>query len=118
MESGKLSSLNHHFWGDISAWFYRYLGGLEINPHAIKVSYVNVAPIFVEAVNEVTAEHLLPKGLISVHWTKQGNTVTLELHAPSGLKGELQAPKGWTLESGAAALPICSGTYTFVKTER
>ena len=28
----KLDSMNHHFLGDISAWFYKYVGGIRINP--------------------------------------------------------------------------------------
>lgn len=115
VESGKLSSLNHHFWGDISAWFYRYLGGLEINPKLISPYRVNVAPHFAEVVNEVTAEHILPKGPITVHWLKKGDTVTLELQAPSSLKGELRAPQGWTLENGATEVPLSAGTYVFKK---
>ena len=28
-ENGRVLSLNHHFWGDVSAWFYTYLAGMR-----------------------------------------------------------------------------------------
>lgn len=31
-DGGRTLSLNHHFWGDISAWFYRYILGINVNP--------------------------------------------------------------------------------------
>ncbi|MBQ8892836.1 MAG: family 78 glycoside hydrolase catalytic domain [Clostridia bacterium] len=114
-ESGKLSSLNHHFWGDISGWFYRYLGGIEVNPTGTNIKQVNVVPCFVDAVNEVSATHELPDGEINVQWKKAGNQVTLKIKTASPLRGEICLPHGWRFENGRTTAPLTSGSYTVIK---
>lgn len=111
-ESGKIDSLNHHFWGDVSGWFYRYLGGLNINPTGTDLSYVEIAPCFVDAVHEVEAEHELPAGKIAVKWQRNGTQATLELTLPSGVHGTIRLPEGWYFESGRSTTPLQAGKWT------
>ena len=106
-EGHKVSSLNHHFWGDISAWFYRYLGGIQVLAH----DRINIAPCFPEAINRVEAEHTFPKGRVAVQWQKEGNTITLTVD--SAVKtGEIRLPEGWVFENGGDHLPLKNGSFT------
>ncbi|MGN0493528.1 MAG: family 78 glycoside hydrolase catalytic domain, partial [Acutalibacteraceae bacterium] len=54
-ENGPVLSLNHHFWGDVSAWFYTYLAGMRINPTGKDITNVDIKPLFPEKLNQVSA---------------------------------------------------------------
>ncbi len=111
-EGEKLDSRNHHFWGDISAWFYRYLGGIDLNPTAKDIDHLNIAPLFPCGMEHAAATHRHPKGEIAVQWQREGNTVTLNVTVPAALHGKLLAPTGWRFENGETNLPLQSGSYT------
>lgn len=44
-DGGRLDSMNHHFWGDISALFYKYILGLQINPNMNDPNHIVIAPL-------------------------------------------------------------------------
>ena len=110
--NGNVSSLNHHFWGDISAWFYRYLAGMEINPDATDICKVNIKPVFASVVNHVKASHRLPYGELSVEWTRKGDTIILDVEVPAMARGEIHLPEGLAFPDGSSSIPLKSGTYT------
>ena len=113
--NGKIDSLNHHFWGDVSAWFYRYLAGMDINPTARDVDHVNIAPIFVEGVNHVNAEHLLPAGMLSVEIKREAESAVINISCPEALHGEIRLPDGWKFENGQNTASLASGCFKIVK---
>ena len=47
-------SLNHHFYSHVNAWFYKTLAGIRINGFGFED--VVIEPLFVEGINELTAE--------------------------------------------------------------
>ena len=49
-----VQSLNHHFFSHINAWFYKTLAGIRINGFGFED--VVIEPVFVEGINELTAE--------------------------------------------------------------
>ena len=112
---GKIDSLNHHFWGDVSAWFYRYLAGMDINPTARDVNNVNLAPVFISELNRVEAEHILPSGSLQVKWERKGDWVTLSISCPESLYGEIRLPDGWSFEDQSSVTALKNGTYTVTK---
>ena len=114
-EGEKLDSRNHHFWGDISAWFYRYLGGIDLNPTARDVNHLNVAPLFPDGMEHAAATHRHPAGEIATRWERNGNTVTLQVTVPDALHGEILAPNGWYFENEKTALPLQNGVYILIK---
>ena len=50
-DGSRTLSLNHHFWGDISAWFYRYVLGINVNPNMDDPNYILVDPLPFENIN-------------------------------------------------------------------
>lgn len=111
-EGGQIASRNHHFWGDISAWFYRYLAGMEINPDATDICKVNIKPVFASVVNHVEASHQLPFGELKVEWARKGDTIILDVEAPAMAKGEILLPEGLAFLDGSSSMALKSGTYT------
>lgn len=113
--SGVIASNNHHFWGDVSGWFYRYAGGLEINPTGRDITHANIAPCFLQALNQVKAEHWLPAGRLAAEWSRSGEQITLNITVPTGVHGELRLPKGWHFANGTSACPLQNGSWVLTK---
>jgi len=103
---------NHHFWGDISAWFYRYLGGIRPNPEGSNVHRLDIAPCFVRQVSSVSADYRMPCGQVRVSWQRRGDSVLLSLSVPSEAVGEILLSRGARFADGSDKKPLQSGEYT------
>ena len=114
-ENGRILSLNHHFWGDVSAWFYIYLAGMKINPTCRDTTEVDIKPCFAEALSEVSAYHDMPDGKISVSWNRNGSKITLAIEAADKLHGKIGLPAGYAFEDGDTEKELKSGNYTVIK---
>ncbi len=93
-KSMNISSRNHHFWGDISAWFYTYIGGLRINPTARDINNVNIAPVFLKNLNYAKASHILPAGEVLCEWKRNENNISVKIKVPEGVWGKVILPTG------------------------
>ncbi len=114
-ENERILSLNHHFWGDVSAWFYIYLAGMKINPTCRDTTEVDIKPCFAEALSEVSAYHDMPDGKISVSWNRNGGKITLAIEAAEKLHGKIGLPAGYVFEDGDTEKELKSGNYTVIK---
>ena len=114
-ENGRILSLNHHFWGDVSAWFYIYLAGMKINPTCRDTTEVDIKPCFAEALSEVSAYHDMPDGKISVSWNRNGGKITLAIKAAEKLHGKIGLPAGYAFEDGDTEKELKSGNYTVIR---
>lgn len=74
-DGGRMLSLNHHFWGDISAWFYRYILGIRVNPDDTDADYIEIHPCEIHSISYAEGTYENKNGSISVTWNRseQGN---------------------------------------------
>ena len=84
-------SFNHHFLGDISSLFYRYLSGIRVEG-PLEVVF---SPSFASSVHSVSAYHEFPLGRMEVRINHDGNEATAMVLFPAGLKVKVKAPKGY-----------------------
>ena len=110
--SGAFYSRNHHFWGDVSGWFYRAAGGIRISPRR-----ADVRPSFIPQLDEVRCEHETPAGWVRVHWKREDGAVRLNVSAPENLDGRIQLESTWRFEDGTGSRPLSSGGWTCVRAE-
>ena len=89
----KILSMNHHFWGDVSAWFYTYLAGMHINPTGKNIREVIIAPCFVKGINIVEAMHELPDGKLYVKWERNEGKIILQVNTPKCVKIKVNLPE-------------------------
>ena len=108
-------SMNHHFWGDISAWFIKGIAGIQLNPTRSNVNEVRIAPSFIGTIDNASAYHVAPAGKISSEWTRENDAITLKLEIPEGMSATAVLEAGYAFESGEKSMPITSGTYKIVK---
>lgn len=111
-ENGRVLSLNHHFWGDISAWFYTYLAGLRMNPTGRDVTNIDIKPLFPERLDCVSAYHDTVCGRIAVNWERVcEQRICLKITADQKLHGRIILPEGYTFPDGNTEIPLLSGDY-------
>ena len=108
---GVQSSCNHHFYGDVAAWFLKTLAGIHLNPHGDDPDYVLLSPKFTDALNCVHASVKARAGEISVAWERKDNTITGHITIPDSMNAQFIADENWQLEDGFTTEKL-SGTCT------
>ena len=109
------ASMNHHFWGDISAWFIKRLAGICYNPEGTDLHRVDICPHFPEVMHDASAWFDSNCGKIASKWVRKGDKICLNLEIPGNMQGQLILKDGWQLESGKNICPVTSGTYVICK---
>lgn len=78
------ASGNHIMFGDISAWFYNYLAGINPDPAKPGFKHVILKPRPVSDMERVHATHRSRLGLLEVGWEKKGGSVCYSIDIPAG----------------------------------
>ena len=111
-----VSSLNHHFWGDISNWFKMYIAGIVLNPYRRDVKELNIAPNFISSLDFAEAYHIAPAGEIRTRWERKDGKIVLNITVPEGMYGRIQLPDGYIFErKGLCYADLASGEYSVIK---
>ena len=106
-----VSSANHHFWGDISAWFIKNLSGIRFNPNGNDIRKVDLRPSFVSTLDFAEGWYEAPDGKIFTRWERQGEEIVLTVEVPDAIRASLFLENGYVLENGTAFAPVKSGEY-------
>lgn len=110
---GKIKSMNHHFWGDIAAWYIKELAGIHVNDAFTDPSRVDIAPHFVKQLKYAEARHQMPQGLVFSDWQRiSENKILLNVRLPQSTHGKLRLADGWKCE-GSTELK-CGGNKFIV----
>jgi len=108
-------SHNHHFLGDISHWFMRHVGGLNINPALDNPNVILVKPRFIQDLDNAKVWHDLPAGRVIVQWNREKDgIIRLKVECPGEVVCHIQLENGWRFADGLA-FAECPGEYTVVK---
>ena len=111
-ENGKTLSLNHHFWGDISAWFYTYLAGIRMNPTGKDITNVDIVPLFPKKLNSVSAYHDTPNGRVAVDWERdKDSSIVLKIDVAEKMHGRIILPNGYYIKGVQKECILKSGVY-------
>ena len=110
-----VESMNHHFWGDISAWFIKNVAGINLNPGERDASTLKIAPAFLTELDSASAYHESPEGRISVSWERTEDAVVLKVQIPSQISAVAKLKGGYRFEDGGTERPITDGAYKLIK---
>ncbi len=95
--AGKIKSMNHHFWGDIAAWYITYIAGIRINEDLKDIYRVDISPYFVKQLGQAEARHEMPYGTVLSSWQRLNEKqILLYVSLPEGAHGKLLLHDGWT----------------------
>lgn len=75
-------SRNHIMFGEISAWFYKALGGIKPDPKNPGFKNILLEPHFVKGLKRFTAQYEGPYGLIRSSWEKKNGKVNYNVTVP------------------------------------
>lgn len=88
-----MNSHDHPALGSVGAWFYRALGGIDMEPGTEGYRHLRIAPQMVEDLRWVSARVDTIRGPISSSWTHADGKTTLEVLVPVGSDAEVAIPE-------------------------
>ncbi len=86
---GDRLSMNHVFLGDIDAWMYNDIAGINCDPERPGFRHIVFRPHFVDRLQSVSASCMTASGLVSSSWKRTGNKVVLEVTVPANTEATL-----------------------------
>lgn len=109
-----VQSKNHHFLGDISAWFIKYLAGIKVNPYERDCDEVEISPVFLPQLDHAEGTIGLPCGQVAVRWAREGDGIHLTVSAPEGCRGLIKMPVGYDItEKRYPRIGLEAGEHTY-----
>jgi alpha-L-rhamnosidase len=85
-------SMNHIMFGEISAWFYKALGGINPDPQKPGFKNIILKPMFVEGLSSASAKHTSPYGEIVSEWTRKKDNIIYKITIPANSTASLYLP--------------------------
>jgi hypothetical protein len=106
------SSQDHLMLGGAEEWFYRRLGGMDINlSRDVPAERLTVRPVAVAGVDWVRCEFDSTLGKIESDWKREGDIVRYAVTVP--VVSTVVLPKGAAAEKGLHALRSSGGQSIF-----
>jgi alpha-L-rhamnosidase len=98
-------SYNHIMFGEVSAWFYKALGGIKPDPEQPGFKHILLQPNFVTGLNQTSANFQSPYGEIVSKWERKKKTIVYSITIPANSTADLylaekETIKKATLSSG------------------
>ena len=87
-----MNSHNHPMLGSVGGWFYRYLAGIRPLPDSDGFDRFELAPSFVDGLNEVDASYDSFAGTVVSHWKREGGKVRWEFTVPANSEALVRLP--------------------------
>ena len=114
-EGQRPNSLNHHFFGDISAWFIEYIAGIRVNPAGNDCREVRVTPNFIARLDFAEGHYDTVGGRVAVRWERDGSDIALTVECADRVHGEIRLPNGCRFkQSQLSFAELESGRYEIV----
>ena len=88
-DGGEFGSMNHHFWGDISAVFYKYILGLQVNPNMDDPNRIVINPKKFAGVNKVKGVYKRNGKELEIAISYMGDTVKVDILKNTGFNVEI-----------------------------
>ena len=92
LDNARDDSDNHIMFGDIAAWFYRWIGGILPDPQMPGFKRVILKPGFPAGLDRFSCSHDSPYGRIISEWLRSGDGITYKVTIPANSTGLLWLP--------------------------
>ncbi|MGD0733448.1 MAG: glycoside hydrolase family 78 protein [Terracidiphilus sp.] len=87
-----MNSHNHPMMGSVSAWFHKYLGGINPDPDMPGFKHIIIRPYPLGDLRWVRAEYKSSYGLIRSSWSKDNDLFILRLTVPVNTTAKVYIP--------------------------
>jgi alpha-L-rhamnosidase len=102
-------SHNHHMFSDLSAFMYKYVGGISPDEGDPGFRHINFRPAVDCGLEYAAATHESMYGLIVCKWTNRDGSITIDLEIPAGTTATLFVPEEY-IEKLTEGNHLLSGT--------
>lgn len=110
-------SANHHFMGDVSAWFYKCVCGIEYSLFRNEEERIYLQPTLLDELDYAKAHTLTKDGRISLEYEKRGKEVLITVSLPKQMYAILKLPNNWIDAMGRNEFVCGTGKYTVKREE-
>ena len=86
------ASRNHVMFGDIGAWFYKALAGINPDPKGVGFKRIIIRPLLLGDIKWVSAEHNSMYGPIKSSWRRGSNRFSLVVTVPVNTTATVYLP--------------------------
>ena len=86
VDGGRVLSLNHHFWGSVSSFFYKYIAGLIINPNFNNENEISIKPYLFSEIDYVKCDYYNDKYEIEFEVIKENKKLRVNILKNTGFK--------------------------------
>lgn len=97
----RISSQNHFMLGHIESWFYRGLGGIDVNLGPDAKQAITIAPDWMCGLNGAKVRYTSVFGTIASDWRLDGKTWRLSVQIPVGTAASIRLPDGRQTQVGS-----------------
>ncbi len=118
-------SLNHIMFGEIGAWLYKGLGGIQPDEQQPGFKNILLRPNFVEGLTEFSAEHTSPYGKIISSWKRTSGGIEWIVNIPGNSSATVLLPNtivaltdNGKKVTSANSQRIEAGTHVFLLKEK
>jgi alpha-L-rhamnosidase len=87
------SSRNHIFFGDVSAWFYKYLGGIRPVEEDPGYKHFMIKPYFPEDLSWVRSNTMSSFGRIESNWDRDDDGILMDVNIPFNTSATIILPE-------------------------
>ncbi len=103
-------SHSHPMFGSISAWFFRWLGGIQPAEDAIGFDRILIRPQVVPELKWVKCSHRSIRGLIESNWTATQQGMSYAIVIPPGCTATIELPAGANDQLSEGDRPIAAAS--------
>jgi len=103
IDAGSDISMNHIMFGEIDAWFYKALGGINPDPEKPGFKNILLRPSFPATLSHFKAVHDSPYGRIVSDWTRNRKGIVINITIPANSTADFSVPAGYEILSVRSA---------------
>lgn len=107
-ENRKDASLNHAFLGNISAWMFNVIAGINYDENNPGFAHFVIKPHFIQELDWAEATYKSVRGLIVSKWRREGETIVLNVTVPPNTQATLYTDSATVLGGGEYCFRIKS----------
>ena len=116
------TSFNHIMFGEIGAWMYKTLGGLNPDPNNPGFKNIILKPTFPDSLRNFECSHRSPYGNIVSSWYRKNNFIYFTIKIPANSKATFYIPSNYIKVSKlnkkqkikeVSMIELTSGVYEF-----
>jgi alpha-L-rhamnosidase len=88
-----MNSHDHIMFGSVGSWFYRALGGINLDQDSVAYRHIRIEPQIVRDLARAGASMDTIRGTVSSSWTHSAGSITLEVTIPVNSDAKIVIPR-------------------------